>query len=82
MVTFGKRAQTSGVFTTHDYMPKMSWRVFNDTPVDPLKVLQFETILKTIESEKLLERVKVVGEHLRKELKSTAGVSDVRGLGT
>ena len=83
LVTFGRRTQASGFYATRDFLPKEAgWQFFNRQTADGTRMIQYQTIQKTIKSEGLVEKTKTMGEKLQESLKSVSGISNVRGLGT
>ena len=81
MMTFGKKTQISGIFTTDKYWKQgCEWGLFPGMGIDPVRLLQFETITRAMAEERLLEKPVAIGEHLKRAMKSKG--LHPRGLGT
>jgi 4-aminobutyrate aminotransferase/(S)-3-amino-2-methylpropionate transaminase len=86
-VTFSKKMQTGGYYTTKEFRPKEGYRIFNTWMGDPSKMIQLEAFLDTVEKDSLLENTCITGEYMQRGLIELAGkfpqfVSNVRGKGT
>lgn len=83
MVTFGRRTQVSGFYSSDDFLPEEAdWHFVNSKTGDGVRLLQFKTIQESIKSHHLLQHVTDVGGALRSSLEKVDGISNVRGLGT
>ncbi|HSO31751.1 MAG TPA: aminotransferase class III-fold pyridoxal phosphate-dependent enzyme [Labilithrix sp.] len=87
LVTFSKKMQLGGYFSTEEYAAPEAYRIFNTFLGDPFRGAQLEVILEIIEKNDLLAQVRRVGEHLVRELVALGKrhpdlVSGARGAGT
>jgi 4-aminobutyrate aminotransferase/(S)-3-amino-2-methylpropionate transaminase len=86
VVTWSKKAQLGGLHLRPELMPEESYRLFGTFLGDPLRAAQFEVILEVIERDRLIDRVRSVGDHLVGGLTEiahrNARLSGARGLGT
>jgi 4-aminobutyrate aminotransferase/(S)-3-amino-2-methylpropionate transaminase len=87
IVTFSKKMQLGGYYTTDEFVPDEPLRIFNTFLGDPLRAAQLEVIVEVIERDHLLENVRVVGPWLVRALEDLGArhpkiVSGARGLGT
>ncbi|EME26950.1 4-aminobutyrate aminotransferase [Galdieria sulphuraria] len=87
MVTFSKKMQVSGYYARKGFRPAQCSRIFGTWMGDPLRMLHCKAIVDTINSEKLLERVKHTGEYLKNGLMEASNqfpeqIKNVRGKGT
>eukprot|EP00276_Gloeochaete_wittrockiana_P015220 CAMPEP_0184345348 /NCGR_PEP_ID=MMETSP1089-20130417/13774_1 /TAXON_ID=38269 ORGANISM="Gloeochaete wittrockiana, Strain SAG46.84" /NCGR_SAMPLE_ID=MMETSP1089 /ASSEMBLY_ACC=CAM_ASM_000445 /LENGTH=488 /DNA_ID=CAMNT_0026675625 /DNA_START=50 /DNA_END=1516 /DNA_ORIENTATION=- len=87
LVTFSKKMQVSGFYHRAEYRASHPFRIYNTWMGDPLRMLQFETIVDTIKADKLIDNVKISGALLREGFNDMASryphiVSNVRGRGT
>jgi 4-aminobutyrate aminotransferase/(S)-3-amino-2-methylpropionate transaminase len=85
-VCFSKKALLGGYYYKDKYQPPGGYRIFNTWMGDPCKALLFRAVVKTIQEEGLLDRVKSCGEKLRGILDRAAKeapdyVSNVRNQG-
>jgi len=85
-VCFSKKALLGGYYYKDQYQPPGGYRIFNTWMGDPCKALLFRAVVKTIEEEKLLDRVKACTPKLRGILDRAAKeapnyVSNVRNQG-
>jgi 4-aminobutyrate aminotransferase/(S)-3-amino-2-methylpropionate transaminase len=64
LVTFSKKMQLGGFYSTHEYVPEFEFRLFNTFLGDPLRAAQLEVILEVIEKDHLLANVNATGEYL------------------
>ena len=70
IVTFAKKMQVSGYYTTREFRPKSSYQIFNTWMGDPLRLQQCMTILNTIRSEHLVQRAAETGDYMMEQLTS------------
>ncbi len=87
MVTFSKKMQLGGFYSTHEYVPELEFRLFNTFLGDPLRAAQLEVILEVMEKDHLLDAVKATGAWLLPALEGLckarpALFSGARGKGT
>ena len=82
IVTFAKKMQIAGYFTTNEYEPKLPYQIFNTWMGDPLRILLLERIIDIIEEDGLVEKTNKIGEYLKNELLNIPQIKNVRGLGT
>ncbi|XP_052816100.1 4-aminobutyrate aminotransferase, mitochondrial-like isoform X2 [Mya arenaria] len=87
VVTFSKKMLTGGFFHKDSFKPKEGYRIFNTWVGDPAKVSLLEAVVKVIQTDGLLDQVRITGTHLLNGLKNMQekypGVlSKARGLGT
>lgn len=68
VVTFSKKMQLGGYFHKLDLLPPHPYRVFNTWMGDPGKLLLLGAVLRTIERDDLLARVRRVGDRLKEGL--------------
>lgn len=86
-VTFSKKMQTGGYYSTNEFRPKEGYRIFNTWMGDPSKMIQLEAFLQTVEKDSLLENTCITGEYMQRGLADLGKifpqlVSTVRGKGT
>ncbi|CAG9760848.1 unnamed protein product [Ceutorhynchus assimilis] len=87
IVTFSKKLQLGGYFTTEDMKPQQPFRTFNTWMGDPGKVILLEKYLEIIKRDKLLENVRSTGKYTLECLKQIQSefapfIHSVRGRGT
>ncbi len=87
LVTFSKKLQLGGYFSTEEYAAPEAYRIFNTFLGDPFRGAQLEVILEIIEKHQLIARAAATGEHLVRELIEIGErypdlVSGARGAGT
>ena len=87
LVTFSKKMQLGGYYSTEEYAPKEPYRIFNTFLGDPFRGAQLEVIVEIIERDKLVDGARVAGALLVSELAGLASrhpgiVSGARGTGT
>ena len=82
IVTFAKKMQIAGYFTTKDYEPTHPFQIFNTWMGDPVRILLLEQILNIIEEDNLIEKTAEVGRNLLEELMQIENIKNVRGQGT
>jgi 4-aminobutyrate aminotransferase/(S)-3-amino-2-methylpropionate transaminase len=85
IVTFSKKMQIAGYFTTTKYIPEHSFQIFNTWLGDPLRILLINEIGRIIQDDNLLQKVIDVGEYIMTELiklEEQLLISNVRGIGT
>jgi len=64
IVTFAKKTQIAGFFTTEAMRPREGYRIFNTWMGDPSKMLMLEGILDVYKEQNLLENAGIVGKFL------------------
>jgi 4-aminobutyrate aminotransferase/(S)-3-amino-2-methylpropionate transaminase len=82
IVTFAKKMQIAGYFTTKDYEPTHPYQIFNTWMGDPVRILLLEQILNIIEEDNLIEKTAEIGRNLLEELMQIENIKNVRGQGT
>ena len=87
IVTFSKKMQLGGYYSTEEYAAREPYRIFNTFLGDPFRGAQLEVIVEIIEKGGLLERVRGTGALLVRELGLLAErhpdlLSGARGAGT
>lgn len=87
IVTFAKKCQIAGFFSTPEMRPKDAYRIFNTWMGDPAKLLMLKSVIEEIESNKLLENATITGDFMYKglkelEIKYSHLLGRVRGVGT
>ncbi len=86
IVTFSKKMQLGGFYSTEDYAAPESYRIFNTFLGDPFRGAQLEVIVEIIERDGLLAAARSAGALLLAELEGLAVrhpavVSSARGAG-
>jgi 4-aminobutyrate aminotransferase / (S)-3-amino-2-methylpropionate transaminase len=82
IVTFAKKMQIAGYFTTAEYEPKHPFQIFNTWMGDPVRILLLERIIDIIKDDKLIEKTAEVGDYFREKLYDIPNINTVRGKGT
>jgi 4-aminobutyrate aminotransferase/(S)-3-amino-2-methylpropionate transaminase len=87
IVTFSKKMQLGGYYSTEEYAAPEAYRIFNTFLGDPLRAAQLEVIAEIIDRDRLLASVRATGVLLVKQLedlakKHPAILSGARGAGT
>lgn len=87
MVTFAKKMLIGGFFYQQEFLPKQAYRIFNTWMGDPARNALLESVLDTVENDKLIERTQSAGRVLMNGLveaqnKYPGLISNARGLGT
>lgn len=87
IVTFSKKLQLGGFFSTADYAPVEPYRIFNTFLGDPLRLAQLIVILEIMERDRLVEAARDTGALLVSELvrlaeQHPALLTGARGQGT
>jgi 4-aminobutyrate aminotransferase / (S)-3-amino-2-methylpropionate transaminase len=87
LVTFSKKMQLGGYYSTEEYAAREPYRIFNTFLGDPFRGAQLEVIMEIIEKGGLLDLVRATGELLVRELtllgeRHPGLVSGARGAGT
>jgi 4-aminobutyrate aminotransferase/(S)-3-amino-2-methylpropionate transaminase len=87
IVTFSKKLQQAGYFAKPEFRPSQIYRNFNTWLGDPIRLMQVETILNSIEKYGLLDQSKRVGDYFGEGLKriakgSQGKILNPRGIGT
>lgn len=87
LVTFSKKLQLGGYFSTEEYAAPEAYRIFNTFLGDPFRGAQLEVILEIIAEHRLVALAASSGEHLVRELVALGErypglVSGARGAGT
>ncbi|KAA8499327.1 4-aminobutyrate aminotransferase [Porphyridium purpureum] len=86
-VTFAKKMQASGFYSRVEFRASKPYRLYNTWMGDPLRMLQLQVVLETIEQDQLLNVVRRTGETCMRGLLDLASafpenVQNVRGQGT
>mmetsp|Transcript_10303 Transcript_10303/g.21659 ORF Transcript_10303/g.21659 Transcript_10303/m.21659 type:complete len:533 (+) Transcript_10303:354-1952(+) len=86
-VTFAKKMQASGFYSRKEFRASQPFRLYNTWMGDPLRMLQLEVVLRTIEQQRLLEVVKSAGDVVMSGLHELGTaypefVNNLRGKGT
>ena len=87
MVTFSKKMLSGGFFYKSEFRPDKAFRIFNTWLGDPGKLVLLEAVIRTIQSEGLLEKITKTGEYLLNGLEATQNshsnnLERARGKGT
>ena len=87
IVTFAKKAQIAGYFSSSSIRPDQGYRIFNTWMGDPSKMLLLEVILNEYKEKKLIEKCYDTGLYLVNCLKDLSikypnMIHSVRGRGT
>eukprot|EP00049_Salpingoeca_infusionum_P018076 m.355658 g.355658 ORF g.355658 m.355658 type:complete len:464 (+) comp17301_c0_seq1:121-1512(+) len=87
IVTFAKKMQISGYYTTEEFAPTYGFQIFNTWVGDPSALYRFEVVLDVIKKENLQERVVSTGKVLLDGLNALSAkypntIQNVRGVGT
>eukprot|EP01080_Neovahlkampfia_damariscottae_P005655 gene5655-9471_t len=86
IVTFSKKCQTAGFYSKPEFRSYVALKNFNTWLGDPIRVMQFETLLKVIKENDLVRQAEIVGDKmlggLKEIAKSSSKVSNARGQGT
>lgn len=69
IVTFSKKFQAAGIFTTDKYRPDVGYRLFNTWMGDPTRLLQLEAIMNTVKEQGLLENATAAGDYMKEGLR-------------
>lgn len=86
-VTFSKKMQLAGFYSTPALVPSQPYRIFNTWMGDPARLLQLEAVLHCVQQYGLTANAAATGDRLRAGLEDIAArrpgaVSAVRGQGT
>jgi 4-aminobutyrate aminotransferase / (S)-3-amino-2-methylpropionate transaminase len=87
IVTFSKKLQLGGYYSTDEYAAPEPYRIFNTFLGDPFRGAQLEVILEIIERDALVDQARTTGALLLRELEGLAArhpavLSGPRGAGT
>lgn len=87
IVTFSKKMQLGGYYSTAEFYPAEPYRLFNTFLGDPLRAAQLQVIVEIIERDHLLENTRITGDHLQRGLTHLAErfpalLSNPRGVAT
>lgn len=87
IVCFSKKCQAAGYYSKAEYQPKQTYRIFNTWLGDPLRAIEFKTIIDVVERDNLLDVVNQSGKVLMDGLHSLNAqyphlISNIRGQGT
>jgi 4-aminobutyrate aminotransferase/(S)-3-amino-2-methylpropionate transaminase len=87
IVTFSKKMQLGGYYSTDEYAAPEPYRIFNTFLGDPLRAAELEVIVEIIERDKLIDAVRSTGSLLLRELEAVSArhpglLSGARGAGT
>lgn len=87
IVTFSKKMQLGGYYSTEEYFPAEPYRIFNTFLGDPFRLAQLEVIVSILERDDLVEGARRVGAALVSGLERLANeysglLSQARGRGT
>lgn len=86
-VTFSKKMQIGGYYSTEDGYADLPYRLFNTFLGDPLRAAQLAVIVEIIERDGLLENTRITGDYLVRGLEGLAArfpalLSQARGVAT
>merc|ERR1711865_235880 len=86
-VVFSKKALLGGYYYKDEFQPAQGYRIFNTWMGDATKLLQFKSVLETIEKDGLGDVVMQVSAKLNAALQQSASthpkfVKNIRGVGT
>jgi 4-aminobutyrate aminotransferase/(S)-3-amino-2-methylpropionate transaminase len=87
MVTFSKKLQIGGYYSTEEFFPAEPYRIFNTFLGDPLRTAQLGVIVEVAERDRLLDSTRITGELLLSGLRELETrlphvLSQARGQGT
>ena len=82
IVTFAKKMQMAGYFTTQEYEPTFPYQIFNTWMGDPVRIMLLERIIQIIREDLLVEKTAIVGDYLKDKLMEIKKLKNVRGMGT
>jgi 4-aminobutyrate aminotransferase / (S)-3-amino-2-methylpropionate transaminase len=86
IVTFSKKCQTAGFYTKPEFRSYTALKNFNTWLGDPIRVMQFDTVLDVIKKNDLVKQAEVVGDKMLQGFKEIAKrnpkIKNVRGKGT
>lgn len=89
IMTFAKKLQTAGYFSTKEMRPSEGYRIFNTWMGEPAKVLMLQAMLDEYDENNLIENAEITGEYLQEGIKLVAQsvkgqglIGRVRGKGT
>ena len=80
IVTFAKKFQAAGFFADKKFRPKYTFQIFNTWMGDTGRMLILDEILKVVEEEQLMERMKILGKYTKKCI-IAKNYTNVRGKG-
>ena len=86
IVTFAKKIQACGYYAKPEFRPDWSKSLYGTWMGDPIRLLNFKHILRTIEADRLIYKTQHTGSYLRAQLslmekKYPQYINNVRGLG-
>merc|ERR1712002_196748 len=87
VVSFSKKMVSVGIYHNMEHRPPHPGRILNTWIGDPHKIILLEQVVKTIQEENLLDRVRLTGDVMTKGLMRLQSempglITNVRGLGT
>jgi len=87
IVSFAKKTQIAGFFSTAEMRPKEAYRIFNTWMGDPAKMIMLETIMKEYKANDLVQNAGITGDFLLDGLKQLSEdhgskIGRARGQGT
>jgi 4-aminobutyrate aminotransferase / (S)-3-amino-2-methylpropionate transaminase len=87
IVTFSKKMQLGGYYSTDEYAAPEPYRIFNTFLGDPLRAAELEVIVEIIDRDALIDGVRTTGALLVRELEAVCErhpdiLSGARGAGT
>jgi len=86
-VTFAKKMLIGGFYYKEEFLPRQAYRIFNTWMGDPARNALLESVLDTVENDRLIERTQSAGRVLMDGLVEMQNkypdlIRDARGLGT
>jgi 4-aminobutyrate aminotransferase/(S)-3-amino-2-methylpropionate transaminase len=85
ILTYAKKAQTSGWYAKPEFRPTKPYILHNTWSGDAVRLLNYRTVQQVIERDNLMRKTEQVGKFLKHNLRKLSEVypvTDVRGLGT
>ncbi|KAJ8662047.1 4-aminobutyrate aminotransferase [Lichtheimia ornata] len=81
MVTFSKKFQAAGFYTSPHLRPAQPYRLYNTWMGDPVRAMQAAAIVNEVYDKDLLQNVRNVGHYLQTNLQQNRKIESVRGQG-
>lgn len=81
MVTFSKKFQAAGFYTSPHLRPAQPYRLYNTWMGDPVRAMQAAAIVNEVYDKDLLQNVRNVGQYLQTNLQQNRKIESVRGQG-
>mmetsp|Transcript_22516 Transcript_22516/g.40563 ORF Transcript_22516/g.40563 Transcript_22516/m.40563 type:complete len:465 (+) Transcript_22516:661-2055(+) len=85
IVTYAKKAQTAGFYAKPEYRPSLPYALHGTWSGDAVRLLNYRTVQKVIESDNLIRKTEHVGKFLKthlNRLSESFPISQIRGVGT